>query len=262
MTSAQYGVNQQGTPRQTMLWLDASGETSPDLEPATKTIVAVAKPALPDYSYTNSLDAGFRNRATNTFDARVKLKNVAVDLTVTIDSFNAGCTTLFYSVDIGGLIPFTGSFAAIGAQTNYGNFTTTDFSDIANLLAGIYFWVDAGNAVLSRVTLSLIYGYYGALATTYVEVYRVTGVRGLVTVNARCYRNISGNTSFAWANYRLWSYWGTTYGLYSNRESFNNNYSGTSFYHTDPLGFSHIQRAPTAGNITFNGTMIFQFIEW
>jgi len=131
-------------------------QSSGDLEAATKTITATAKPATADYS-TNLTIA-------SPPDDRLKITLLGLRWQVTIDSFGTGTTTLNYSVHVNGTERKTGSWTATGDQFDGVNLTEGQFNlGTANAIE-IFLWVDAGaGATISVVQFWLAWGYVGSV---------------------------------------------------------------------------------------------------
>lgn len=154
--------------RMTKLSYTPGLQDSGDLEPATRTITATAKPGSADYSASLTLAAPS--------DSRLSIKRVGLRLEVTIDSFGGSpaATQLSYAVHVGGVERLTGNWTATGAQlagvsldVAAGQITLGSATSIA-----IYFWVDQGNATLSVVRVRLAVGVCGT--TTATEVFRLS----------------------------------------------------------------------------------------
>jgi hypothetical protein len=117
-------------------------QDSGDLESGTRTVIATSKPPAPDY---------ITNLTTpNVPDFRVIVRKLCQRLNVYIDSFNAGATKLYYSVEVNGIERVTGNFISAGSnnpvswlliegQFNLGTANTIE----------VFLWVDSGNAVIS-----------------------------------------------------------------------------------------------------------------
>jgi hypothetical protein len=140
---------------------------SADQEAATKTINAVAKGALPDYTFTHKIDW---DEGTGLGD-KAKLKalptiiyNLLAALNITIDSFNGGAAHLYAEVDADDIDLTVGSPIDMGIpaadKTNYLDVNNGDLSPLGLTDAlfkmgktntiKIYLWVDAGNVVISK----------------------------------------------------------------------------------------------------------------
>lgn len=163
-------------------YLNPGYEQSSDLEPATKTIVAVAQPALPDYTFTNSL-TGFVDADTGLESTRVIPRRWAARLVVDIDSFNAGCTKLNYRVETPGLSTMSGFWNAVGVgKFAWTSGSITTGSDVTGKTSNIFFWVDAGNAVISLVTLLVSFGFGYGIAYSAQRHTKFVDVRGIVSI--------------------------------------------------------------------------------
>ena len=141
-------------PIERIVW-DFTGYNSTDLEASTKTITATSKQATPDYTY--NIPAGATRLVPP--DARFTPKRFCGDIEVTIDSMTA--THLYCSVefdDVEVIDGTTADFTESGANQR----ERKDSTNAAHLdgvtTAKIYFWVDAGDAVLSLVTVRYGYG--------------------------------------------------------------------------------------------------------
>jgi len=173
-------------PRSTQMSIATTYDNSGDLEAATKTVTATSKPGTADYMDTNALSAPS--------DSRLIVKCVGARLTVDVDSFNDGCTVLNYSIDIGSQAALVGTIVASGAgQIKVHNATgLSSHAGHAGQQAKIFFWVNAGNAVLSKVQLELAYGVCGNSAA---EAFRITAA-GLYFLSAWINRSGSGTCAY------------------------------------------------------------------
>ncbi|MDP2948067.1 MAG: hypothetical protein Q8P22_00825 [Chloroflexota bacterium] len=116
-------------------------QDSGDLEAATKTITATAKPGTPDYTASLTVPG--------VPDARLVVLRLCLRLQITMDSFNAGATTLNYAVHVNGAERLTGSWAATGAQYAAVDLTSGQFNLGSANSIEVFLWVNAGNAVVS-----------------------------------------------------------------------------------------------------------------
>ncbi len=150
-------------------------QDSGDLEAATKAITATAKPATPDYTVSLTTAAPT--------DSRISVKRLALRLQATVDSFNAGATVLYYSVEVNGTERLAGSWAATGEQLAGVNLVVGTQINLgtANELK-VYLWVDAGNAVVSLCQLWQVAGHYGTGSTATQSQLQVTH-RGLAMLH-------------------------------------------------------------------------------
>jgi hypothetical protein len=116
-----------------------------DLEGATKTISNTVENAVADYTSVHTIAAPT--------DARIAVLRGCMRLTVTIDSFAGGCTTLNARVKRGGASVWTGVLeAAAGAGQKIISW------DITTLITGaqtntLFLWVNVGTCVISEVTM-------------------------------------------------------------------------------------------------------------
>ncbi|MBI4302323.1 MAG: hypothetical protein HY664_06945 [Chloroflexi bacterium] len=160
-------------------------QDSGDLEPGTKSVVATAKQASPDYSTNLTVPA-----ITN---SQIAVPQLGLRLQVTIDSFGGSpaATQLFYSIEVNGVEKATGIWNATGAQYAGAN-VAADFSlGTANQIK-VYLWVDQGNAVVSLCQVWLAVGTYGTTAKFPV----VLTHAGLGAVSWIFKRQGSGNGSY------------------------------------------------------------------
>lgn len=137
---------------------------SGDLEPATRTITAVAKPALADYTTSLTIVAPA--------DPRIQVLRAGLRLGVTIDSFGGvpAATRLNYAVEVNGVQRLTGFWTAVGAQFAVMDLTPGQFNlGTANSI-GVFLWVDQGNAVVSLCQVWLGVGSTGTTPRTVATV--------------------------------------------------------------------------------------------
>ena len=127
-------------------------QDSQDLEPATKTITALAEAtglANADYSKALTLP--------KPADTRLVVKNIATKLAVTIDSMTAGhlyCRVYADVQDANHRLYNKDWTAAAATESVFNVNTGTIFDLLSDGVAHtfyFFFWVDAGNAVLSLV---------------------------------------------------------------------------------------------------------------
>jgi len=165
-------------------------QDSGDLEPATKTITATAEAsgiANADYCTTLTLPSPS--------DARLMVQRIAARLVVTIDSMTAGQINCRVYVDAQDAdhrlfdLPWASAGAKLAAvDTHTGNLATIFglLNDGAAHTVYFFFWVDAGNAVVS---LCQIWEAVGSCTTEYwgMEVLALTHA-GLVSTADRLQR--------------------------------------------------------------------------
>lgn len=132
-------------------------QDSGDLEGATKSITATAKPGTADYSTSQTLAASP--------DARLVVNTVGLRMELDIDSFGAGTTQLNFSIEVGGVEVLTGSFGSAGAGKLTGvNLSPTQFPLGSANTIGVFLWADhADGAVISKCELWVAIGTYGTL---------------------------------------------------------------------------------------------------
>ncbi len=136
----------------TVKWQGANKDSG-DLEVGTKTITATAKPGTPDYTTSLTIPAPTDPKGLLT------LLMMAMRLVLTVDSMTAG--TLNWSVELNDVEKISGSTDTTGDKAQ-----AEDFNSGWNTLGTtqnikIYFWVDSGNAVLSKVQVQLAPGSAG-----------------------------------------------------------------------------------------------------
>ena len=142
-----------------------------------------------DYSSAATIDAPT--------DARIVVKNIAARLAVTIDSMTAGhlhCRVYVDAQDADHLL-FDEDWTTTGAKLDAVNTRVGLKEIIFNLLKDgaahtfyFFFWVDAGNAVISLVEL---WEAVGACGTAFVEVLELIH-SGFISVRSQVYREGSG----------------------------------------------------------------------
>lgn len=135
----------------TTLTYAPSLQNSGDLEPATRTITATAKPGVADYTASLTIPAP---------PSQLKVLRLGLRLQVTIDSFGGtpAATQLSYAVHVNGAERLTGVWTATGAQFAAVDLTEGQFNlETANTI-GIYLWVNQGNAVVSLAQVWLAVG--------------------------------------------------------------------------------------------------------
>ena len=143
--------------------------SSGDLEPATRTITATAKPGVADYSADLTLPAPS--------DPRLRVLRLGLRLQVTIDSFGGvpAATQLSYAVHVNGTERLTGTWTATGDGLAAVDLTEGQFDlGTANTIA-VYLWVDQGEAVVSLAQAWLA---VGTCNTSYTEIVKMSH-RGL-----------------------------------------------------------------------------------
>ena len=130
-----------------------SGKDSGDLESGTKTITATSKQGTPDYTTDLTIPA------PTDPDGLFTLLLMAMRLVLTVDSMTAN--TLNWSVELNDVEKITGSCNAVGDYADCEDFTSgwNALGTAQNIK--IYFWVDSGNAVLSKVQTQLAPGSAG-----------------------------------------------------------------------------------------------------
>jgi len=156
-------------------------QDSSDLEAATKTITATA-----EASGTGNADYSKSLTLAKPSDARLLVKRIASRLAVTIDSMTAGhlyCRVYVDSQDAAHRL-FDEDWTATGEKLDAADFASGGvFDAIADGAAHtfyFFFWVDAGNAVISVVQIQLA---IGTKDTTPQEILRLD-FGGLVSVVA------------------------------------------------------------------------------
>lgn len=179
-----------------------------DLEAATKTITATSKPGTADYSAALTLNAPS--------DARMAVKRIAARLNVVRDSgtsSNLYCTVSVDSADgsTNKLLDGVDVQAAALQGTNLTTGTIFDLlKDGASHTFYFFFWVDAGDSVISLVQLWECVGTYGSGAAVIMEIThtglmslsRWSDVIGSGTVTTRLYHDgetyyvLPGKTSY------------------------------------------------------------------
>lgn len=136
----------QGETLETVAYSSTYGNSG-DLEAATKTISAVAEPAVADYSAAVTLTA-----PTN---ARWTVHILCVRLTVTIDSFGGGGAILNYRLKRDGTSIGTGTLstaASTGQKIISMDVTAGTLTGAATYT--VFLWVDAGTCVVSECTIT------------------------------------------------------------------------------------------------------------
>ncbi len=124
-------------------------QDSGDLEPATKTVTATAKPGAADYTTSLTLAAP---------DSRLAVRRLALRGNIHIDSFGGvpAATRLFCTVECNGVEKVSArELTSAGADNFFAVDITANFNiGSANELK-VYLWVDQGNAVISVCQLWL-----------------------------------------------------------------------------------------------------------
>lgn len=139
-----------------------TGQDSGDLEEATRTITATSKPATPDYETSLTIPAPIDPEGILT------VLCMALRLAITIDSMTAN--TLNWSVELNDVEKISGNTNSAGDKAQAEDFTS-GWSTLgqANSIK-IYFWVDADNAVLSKVQAHLGPGTAGTAYKVVLEI--------------------------------------------------------------------------------------------
>jgi len=127
-------------------WTPGEPDTG-DLEPATKTVTATAKPAVADYTASATI--------TMPPDPRVEVLRVGLKLYIYISAVGAA-TVLNYDVVVNGVSRLTGSFsAAVGgchaATTLEGGAIAPDGAYSIE----VYLWVDTGSVDITECRLRM-----------------------------------------------------------------------------------------------------------
>lgn len=157
-----------------IVW-DFTAYNSGDLEASTKTITATSKPGTPDYTY--NISAGAARLVPP--DARFIPQRFCGDIELTIDSMTAAqlnCAVHVDGVQVGANLTWAGAGAN---QRNQDDSTNSAHLDGVTTVE-LYFWVDAGNAVLSLVTLR--YGYGTSLGYPSKEIMRIGPFTGWMSI--------------------------------------------------------------------------------
>jgi len=145
------------------IYYDPGVQDSGDLEAATRTITATAKPATADYS-TNLTIA-------SPPDARLRIMLLGLRWQTTIDAFGAGTTTLNYSVHVNGTERATGSWTATGNNFGAVNLSEGQFNLGSANTIEIFLWVNGGDgATISVVQFWLAWGYTGSVWAWIAEI--------------------------------------------------------------------------------------------
>ncbi|RJO62672.1 MAG: hypothetical protein C4542_02755 [Dehalococcoidia bacterium] len=114
-------------------------QNSGDLEAATKTVTATAKPGAADYSASLTIPAPS--------DARWLVKRAGVRLQITVDSIPAG--HFYGSLYVNGVERKTFDLTGTGDKPVVQDLTEGQFNIGTANSFGVYLWVDAGQAVVS-----------------------------------------------------------------------------------------------------------------
>jgi len=159
-------------------------QDSGDLEAATRTITATAKPGTPDYTANLTLPTPPSPKLT--------VLRACLRLQVTIDSFGGSpaATRLSYAVEVNGIERLTGSWTATGAQYAAGDLTSGQFNVGSANQYRVYLWVDQGNAVVS---LCQLWQGIGSRSTSNPEPALQVNFSGLVSIAARVHVVGSGS---------------------------------------------------------------------
>lgn len=166
-------------------------DTTDLVEPGTITIVAVAEGAVANCSAALTL--------TIPTDTRLAIVQIASRLAVTIDSMTAGTLFCRVYVDVQDAAHrlFDLSWAVAGAKLSVVNLTAgTIFNLLKNGAAHtfyFFFWVDAGNAVISLVELWEGVGDGGTAWWTTIALSLT--FKGIIGVHATAARVGTGGTS-------------------------------------------------------------------
>jgi hypothetical protein len=131
-----------------LLTYNPSIQTSPDLEPATTTITAVAEPAVADYSTSLTVPAPA--------DARIVLGRTGLRLKIVTDSMTA--VTLNVRLYANGVSKILSTIIAPGTSYHTAELTSGQFGVGVATAYTLFLWVDAGNAVISEVILEQAVG--------------------------------------------------------------------------------------------------------
>ena len=140
-------------------------QDSGDLEAATTVITATSKQGTPDYQTTLTLPMPA--------DSELEVKNCALRLDVTIDSFGAETTSLTYRVFVNDDVTETigGEWNSIGSKKQSKN-KSIDIPADGIWNCKVFFWVNGGDgATISLVQLRLS---VGAAANTDVTAVKLT----------------------------------------------------------------------------------------
>jgi len=130
-------------------------QNSGDLEAATKTITATAKPGAADYSANLTIPAPS--------DARWQVKRAGVRLQLTVDSITAG--HLYGSLYVNGVERKTFDLTGTGDKLVVQDLTEGQFNVGSANSFGVYLWVDSGQAVVS---LCQVWQAVGSTDTSYL----------------------------------------------------------------------------------------------
>lgn len=127
-------------PRVEVLSYNPGIQDSDDLEAGQRTVNAVVKPALPDYSRSLAIPAPA--------DERWRVRRAGVRLAFTIDSISAG--TLSGSVQVNGTERKTFTFNGTGEKFIAFDLLEGQFVTGTPNLYDVFLWIDTGEAVVSQ----------------------------------------------------------------------------------------------------------------
>lgn len=172
-----------------------AGKTTNDLEAATKTITEVTEQATPDYSSALT--------SISISDARLAILRMAARLNVTIDSMTAAhlyCRVYIDTQDTAHRL-FDMDWTSTGDKLTAVDFTSgvilAALKDGASHTFKFFFWVDAGNAVISLVQL---WTAPGTCSTSVVIVATFTG-QGEASITGWQSRYGTGTATLKVGNY-------------------------------------------------------------